>query len=100
MAHHQRVAEHAGAEPQPVQPPHDRLALAGHVLRVAPAGQDDRVHPHALDLAVLWASIQDLVSSRYSSAPSSQAKWPVSRMSSLLWASRACRNSALLGGTS
>ena len=66
VTNHQRVAEHAGSDAQAVQPAHDRLTLVGHMLRVAPARQDDHVRSDRAqrDLAVLWASIQDRVSSR------------------------------------
>ena len=40
VANHERVAEHAGSDAQPAQPARDRLALVGHMLRVAPTGQD------------------------------------------------------------
>ena len=55
-----------GSDAQAVQPAHDRLTLVGHMLRVAPARQDDHVRSDRAqrDLAVLWASIQDRVSSR------------------------------------
>jgi hypothetical protein len=56
-------------------------AVGGHGLRSVGRGL---ALAHAVDLLVLCASIQDLVSSRYRSAPSSHVKWPVSRMSSLL----------------
>ena len=66
VTNHQRVAEHAGSETQPIQPADDRRGLVGHMLRVAPTGQDDHVRSDGAqrDLAVLWASIQDRVSSR------------------------------------